>query len=58
MRCEKLVSAPACRTLMREWIGRGASERHALAAIGMSDTRCVIARAKTATSKCADASLR
>lgn len=38
MRCEKLVSAPACRTLMREWIGRGASERRASAAIGVSAT--------------------
>ncbi|EGD20534.1 hypothetical protein XGA_0773, partial [Xanthomonas hortorum ATCC 19865] len=31
-----MVSAPARRTLVREWIGRGASERRALAAIGMS----------------------
>ncbi|MFA1262766.1 IS3-like element IS1389 family transposase [Xanthomonas axonopodis] len=33
---KKLVSAPARRALVREWIGRGASERRALAAIGMS----------------------
>ncbi|MEA9564473.1 MULTISPECIES: IS3 family transposase [unclassified Xanthomonas] len=33
---KKLVSAPARRTLVREWIDRGASERHALAVIGMS----------------------
>ncbi|NWJ38696.1 IS3 family transposase [Xanthomonas campestris] len=33
---KKLVSAPARRTLVREWIGRGASERRALAVIGMS----------------------
>lgn len=31
-----MVSAPARRALVREWIGRGASERCALAAIGMS----------------------
>ena len=31
-----MVSAPARRTLVREWIGRGASERRALAVIGMS----------------------
>lgn len=30
------MSAPARRTLVREWIGRCASERRALAAIGMS----------------------
>ncbi|WP_274509793.1 IS3 family transposase [Xanthomonas campestris] len=33
---KKVVSAPARRTLVREWIGRGASERRALAVIGMS----------------------
>ncbi|WP_139052539.1 IS3 family transposase [Xanthomonas cannabis] len=33
---KKLVSAPARCTLVREWIGRGASERRALAVIGMS----------------------
>ncbi|UJB17121.1 IS3 family transposase [Xanthomonas translucens pv. undulosa] len=33
---KKLVSAPARRALVREWIGRGASERRALAMIGMS----------------------
>nr|WVL55292.1 IS3 family transposase [Xanthomonas nasturtii] len=33
---KKMVSAPARRALVREWIGRGASERCALAAIGMS----------------------
>ncbi|WP_372163669.1 IS3 family transposase [Xanthomonas axonopodis pv. cyamopsidis] len=33
---KKLVSAPARRMLVREWIGRGASERRALAVIGMS----------------------
>nr|WVL54470.1 IS3 family transposase [Xanthomonas nasturtii] len=33
---QKMVSAPARRALVREWIGRGASERGALAAIGMS----------------------
>ncbi|WP_108814791.1 IS3 family transposase [Xanthomonas fragariae] len=33
---KKLVSAPARRALVREWIGCGASERRALAAIGMS----------------------
>ncbi|WP_429001634.1 IS3 family transposase [Xanthomonas arboricola] len=33
---KKVVSAPARRALMREWIGCGASERRALAAIGMS----------------------
>ncbi|AAW76443.1 IS1404 transposase [Xanthomonas oryzae pv. oryzae KACC 10331] len=33
---KKVVSAPARRTLVREWIGRGDSERRALAAIGMS----------------------
>ncbi|WP_425521920.1 IS3 family transposase [Xanthomonas translucens] len=32
----KKVSAPARRALVREWIGRGASERRALAMIGMS----------------------
>ncbi|WP_411861435.1 IS3-like element IS1403 family transposase [Xanthomonas arboricola] len=32
----KKVSAPARRMLVREWIGRGASERRALAVIGMS----------------------
>ncbi len=31
-----MVSAPARRALVREWIGCGASERRALAAIGMS----------------------
>ncbi|TKA21135.1 transposase, partial [Xanthomonas euvesicatoria pv. citrumelonis] len=31
-----MVSAPARRMLVREWIGRGASERRALAVIGMS----------------------
>ncbi|OLI32568.1 transposase, partial [Xanthomonas oryzae pv. oryzae] len=31
-----MVSAPARRVLVREWIGRGDSERRALAAIGMS----------------------
>ncbi|AEL07667.1 transposase [Xanthomonas campestris pv. raphani 756C] len=31
-----MVSAPARRTLVREWIGHGASERRALAVIGMS----------------------
>ncbi len=37
MRCKKtMVSAPARRTLVREWIEGGASERCALAAIGMS----------------------
>lgn len=30
------MSAPARRTLVREWIGRGASERRALSMIGMS----------------------
>ncbi|AXQ74839.1 transposase [Xanthomonas oryzae pv. oryzae] len=33
---KKVVSAPARRVLVREWIGRGAGERRALAAIGMS----------------------
>ncbi|RWU19987.1 IS3 family transposase [Xanthomonas phaseoli] len=33
---KKLVSAPARRALVREWMGCGASERRALAAIGMS----------------------
>ncbi|WP_301949542.1 transposase [Xanthomonas fragariae] len=33
---KKVVSAPARRALVREWIGCGASERRALAAIGMS----------------------
>ncbi|PPV01654.1 IS3 family transposase, partial [Xanthomonas bromi] len=33
---KKVVSAPARRVLVREWMGRGASERRALAAIGMS----------------------
>ncbi len=31
-----MVSAPARRALVREWIDAGASERCALAAIGMS----------------------
>ncbi len=31
-----MVSAPARRALVREWMGCGASERRALAAIGMS----------------------
>ncbi|SOU07225.1 ISXoo3 transposase ORF A [Xanthomonas arboricola pv. fragariae] len=33
---KKVVSAPARRTLVREWIGRGASKRRLLAVIGMS----------------------
>ncbi|AAW77624.1 IS1404 transposase [Xanthomonas oryzae pv. oryzae KACC 10331] len=33
---KQMVSAPARRTLVREWIEGGASERCALAAIGMS----------------------
>ncbi len=36
MRCKTMVSAPARRALVREWIDGGASERCALAAIGMS----------------------
>lgn len=32
------MSAPARRTLVRGWIGRGASERRALAVIGMSSS--------------------
>ncbi|OLG51808.1 transposase, partial [Xanthomonas oryzae pv. oryzae] len=30
-----MLSAPARRVLVREWIGRGAGERRALAEIGM-----------------------
>ncbi len=36
MRYKKMVSAPARGALVREWIEAGASERCALAAIGMS----------------------
>ncbi len=36
MPCEKIVSAPARRALVREWIQGGASERCDLTAIGMS----------------------
>lgn len=52
------MSAPARRALVREWIEAGASERCALAAIGMSASALRYARARTATLSCASTSLR